>query len=491
MDHTKALLERWHNGIEWSLLIVEVTQTEFQWLRHSLALFERDQVEDYGDNFLRMLKNFLVSQMAAPCNPQATLHDGWEIEFDREAKEFSQQYKQHQNRVVLVKRLCAAMFDKPSLLMLALERLFLEDVLKPSVYSLRFGVRENSIVSSVESAGLSEFIDIRLWRDLKKSGSEKAVIFGGPISWHAEHLRVPPSKKVVIVQPSKLRKTFHIKDVFEIGPGVSFAIRNPAPSKIIGHEVAVPSVSPVSLLHELATEQVTGEIVGVSSIEETPGKRHGLRSENAEYAIRLRTQDGPEALELGTRHWFLSYKRGLEKIQVDSQDDIPTSGHLVVRNVPVSAELDRTWESEMNAWRTWLKTNMALNPERTRSQFLRAGGQLSHRLDDWARDELVIPQSDSDFEALLICAGVEPVEERRRRIRLARDSHSEARKIGREMSANEHQNLAAIFKDSSNLPSEHRESSSFSFRLNNGSSYRFKKILNVDLDLVIQNKQTA
>ncbi len=486
MDNLQRLINRWSRGVHWSLYILKVEQPEFTFICQLFFRVQKVTVDNYGSDFSRLLKNWLTAQMTSTCIPKVALYPGWITDFKKECFKFQDQYPDLGGLIETALAIISESQQKEPLLMVALEHLFLDTKLDEAVFAVRYGHGLQAVHEGLSTSDLSDFVDVRLWRDLKEEGSDSPIIIGGPIFWHQSQIRIPPSSRIIVIQPAIFQAEYRPRDPFETPTGKSFAMNGIGPASIETAEVKLDNSTESLKSCSQWQQKPLGDLVVDQTIA-SPDHIPDAHSESSA-AIRIFTSDGVRELEIGSRNWFLVSPSELRPIEVSSSDDITPGWFLVVREVHAGIDLSSDWEKEMDCWKQPLRREMQVRPAITVGRFKKAGGKRSHRLWEWSGNHLVIPQDDSDFIALLVCAGITAPSDQSRIIRCAREAHNYARQSGRELAAMEHEELKSYISKETLEISPAKPV--FEVALDNGSVYRFISITGVDSQTVFYPRST-
>jgi hypothetical protein len=487
MNDLQDLITRWSNGIDWSLGLLELNQPDFRLLRKILRETGNTVLEGQGDEFNNLLRSFLTAQMTVPCKPRQALHDSWMEDFKREGVRFSVSYPQHHAQIQQATEICEVLYDEDSLLVSGLEHICLEKGLENAVFAVRYGFSLEAVTRGLRESGLSDFLTVQLWRDLRRYGVNSPLVLGGPLIWHATELRIPPAANIIVVQPSGFPDSFNPSDPFAVptGNNLSFAAGSLGPTAIVTDKISLKPVATATNTSDLTEHEFDLSENKADSFKHSPS-HHAAPNTHQDLAgaIRLRFIDGTETIPTHSRYLFMISNNSLENREVLSSDCISPGWYLVSRSDISQSKLRNkflTGQPKINSCREWWRKEMR-TPAIAEAKFRNAGGVRAHRLSAWTGDDMVFPSADADFRAFLSCAHIADVDEQNRIIRVIRKADNSARQHGRERAAGEFEELQHFieresFQDFGIQPT-------FSIQLNPSSTYQFSLIQSVDPHLV-------
>lgn len=287
----------------------------------------------------------------------------------RSIKDMSQGYPDASECLSELRMLIEELEKAPvTLVQAALERLFLDGNLegyglKVGQAPLSFGVRFSSATPQIESSlretDLAKYCESCNWRDLIREGCSAPLILAGPLKWHQPILRVPPAKRLIIIQPDWHAASLSQDDLFRTPTGKSIGLG--ADAVRIDEEVVSLSVWEEPSSGWLKQPREVEESSGEEALEPPNFQAEPGNSASSTHKIKVRFKSGWCVLDAGRQRVIIDENNNIRTERVQSAEELSVGSSLALWEEESANDIDldegapEGWQQEMEKWKKPLR----------------------------------------------------------------------------------------------------------------------------------------
>ncbi|GHC28379.1 hypothetical protein [Aidingimonas halophila] len=255
-----------------------------------------------------------------------------------------------------------------TLVQAALEKFFLDGYLDraglkveqaPFSFGVRFSKATPQIESSLTETELTTYCKSCSWKSLIREGSSVPLILGGPLKWHQPILRVPPAKRLVIIQPGWHAASLSQVDLFQTPTGRSIGMG--AEAVRVDEEAVSLTVweAPSSGWSQQPREEENSD-----ETLEPPNHRSQTESGtsvSSTHKIKVLFKAGWRALDTGLQRVIIDQNKNVRIERIQSAEELSVGSSLALWEDGAENDIDldegapEGWQKEMENWKKPLR----------------------------------------------------------------------------------------------------------------------------------------
>ena len=245
----RQLFEIWGQDLSWSLLTVSVEDCYLKAFDLAIrTLRYKFQPEDSeAAEFVHQLRSVLVQSMVSPGWPSQFKQSKFEQQISVLANRLAAGYPEFSNLIKGISGKVSTLVGKETLLSRGLSHYLENSSDSKAVLSVRFSYGLEEAIQGLEIYGLDEFCEARLWQSICKERIGQTLILGGPLSWHFNALRIPPTNDIVVIQPSWVSLSKNSAEVFPMPLGGSLSLEHNRLGPTTSTDVSLIDTTPADL----------------------------------------------------------------------------------------------------------------------------------------------------------------------------------------------------------------------------------------------------
>lgn len=452
-------LEIWRDDSPSRLTLVNVEHTVYRRLERCYFRLKRLMGQDPDEEFeslIQTVREVLAIGYTQPLRDWTSSMGVDLPDLFRSIKALSQGYPDATSSFTELRMLVEELEQHPvTMVQAALERLLLEDVFSgaqvkadgaPFSFGVRFSSAKEQIDTSLKATGLAEFCVSYSWKDLIRKGSKAPLVLAGPLKWHQPILRVPPAKRLIIIQPDWHSASLSQSDLFQtptarsIGMGADAVRLDEETVSLTVWDEPTPEWG-----QQTGEEEASGE-----QTLEPPNDQSEAAPDNnvsSTHKIKVLFKGGWRVLDAGRPRVVIDQNKNVTVERIRSAEDLSVGSSLVLWEEGAASDTDldegapEGWQKEMENWKQPLR-KLRSQPyllERGLRELGAGSSASEHNIKNWMEPSDIrvnAPRDlENDFRAVLLYAQI-PEERHRYYMDLVRRVRNLHRESGRDAATN-------------------------------------------------------
>ena len=458
--------EIWRDDNPARLTLVNVKHTAYRRLERCYfrlkRMMEQDPDEDF-DDVVQTVREVLAIGYTQPLRDWTSTMGVDLPRLYRSIRSLSQGYTDGTTSFTELRMIMEELEQHPvTLVQAALERFFMEDAFKgeqlwagraPHSFGVRFSSAREQIDASLQATGLTEFCASYSWKDLIRNGIETPLILAGPVKWHQAILRVPPAKRLIIIQPDWHSGSFSQSDLFQTPTGRSIGMG--ADAVRVDEEIVSLTVwdQPTpEWVQQTDEEEVSDE----QTLEPPNAQSEATPDDNVSttHKIKVFLKGGWRVLDAGRLRVIIDQHKNVKVERIRSAEDLSVGSSFALweevsgDDINLDEGAPEGWQKQMENWKQplrKLRSQPYLLEKRLRE--LGAGSSATDlNIKNWMQPSNIrvnAPRDlENDFRAVLRYAQI-PAERHRYYMNLVSRVRNIHRESGRDAATNRFESAVA------------------------------------------------